>query len=119
MLIAPYNDIETTSAIIDAHHDEMAAVIVEPLQRMISPQPGFLQGLRDITAKYNIPLIFDEVVTGFPVGLGRAPRSSTELHLTYAPWARSWEAATPWRPLWDAATSFRSTTKAPSTPTHL
>ena len=72
MLIAPYNDLDTTSAIIDAHHDELAAVIVEPLQRMISPQPGFLQGLRDITAKHEIPLIFDEVVTGFRLAWGGA-----------------------------------------------
>ncbi len=72
MLIAPYNDIDTTSAIIDAHHDELAAVIVEPLQRMISPQPGFLQGLREITAKHEIPLIFDEVVTGFRLAWGGA-----------------------------------------------
>ena len=72
MLIAPFNDLDTTSAIIDAHHDELAAVIVEPLQRVITPQPGFLQGLRQITAKYDIPLIFDEVVTGFRLAYGGA-----------------------------------------------
>ena len=72
MLIAPFNDLDTTSAIIDAHHDELAAVIVEPLQRIIAPQPGFLQGLRQVTAKHDIPLIFDEVVTGFRVAYGGA-----------------------------------------------
>ena len=72
MLIAPFNDLDTTSAIIDAHHDELAAVIVEPLQRMIAPLPGFLQGLRQITAQHNIPLIFDEVVTGFRLAYGGA-----------------------------------------------
>ena len=72
MLIAPFNDLDTTSAIIEAHHDEMAAVIVEPLQRAIPPQPGFLQGLRDVTARYDIPLIFDEVVTGFRLAYGGA-----------------------------------------------
>ncbi len=72
MLIAPFNDLETTSSIIEAHHDELAAVIVEPLQRIIAPRPGFLQGLREITRRYEIPLIFDEVVTGFRLAYGGA-----------------------------------------------
>jgi glutamate-1-semialdehyde 2,1-aminomutase len=72
MLIAPFNDLDTTSAIIDAHHDELAAIIVEPLQRVLTPQAGFLQGLREVTAKYDIPLIFDEVVTGFRLAYGGA-----------------------------------------------
>ena len=69
MLIAPFNDLDTTTSIIEAHHDELAAVIVEPLQRVIAPQPGFLQGLRQLTARYDIPLIFDEVVHRVPAGL--------------------------------------------------
>ena len=72
MLIAPFNDLDTTTSIIEAHHDELAAVIVEPLQRVIAPQPGFLQGLRQLTARYDIPLIFDEVVTGFRLAYGGA-----------------------------------------------
>jgi glutamate-1-semialdehyde 2,1-aminomutase len=72
MLIAPFNDLDTTTAIIEAHHNELAAVIVEPLQRVIAPQPGFLQGLREVTARYDIPLIFDEVVTGFRLAYGGA-----------------------------------------------
>ncbi len=72
MLIAPFNDLDTTSAIIEAHHDELAAVIVEPLQRMLAPQPGFLQGLRQVTAQHDIPLIFDEVVTGLRLAYGGA-----------------------------------------------
>ena len=72
MLIAPFNDLDTTSAIIDAHHDELAAVIVEPMQRLFTPQPGFLEGLRAITARHDIPLIFDEVVTGFRLAYGGA-----------------------------------------------
>jgi glutamate-1-semialdehyde 2,1-aminomutase len=72
VLIAPFNNIGTTSAIIEAHHDELAAVIIEPLQRTIPPQPGFLQGLRTVTHHYGIPLIFDEVVTGFRLALGGA-----------------------------------------------
>ena len=72
MLIAPFNDLATTEALIQAHHEELAAVIVEPLQRIIAPRPGFLQGLRDLTARYRIPLIFDEVVTGFRLAYGGA-----------------------------------------------
>ncbi|MEC9013415.1 MAG: aminotransferase class III-fold pyridoxal phosphate-dependent enzyme, partial [Chloroflexota bacterium] len=56
MLIAPYNDLATTETIINAHLDDIAAVIVEPVQRVISPRPGFLQGLRDLTNHHNIPL---------------------------------------------------------------
>ena len=71
-LAAPFNDLDTTTAIIEAHHDELGAVIVEPLQRVIAPQPGFLPGLREVTARYGIPLIFDEVVTGFRLAYGGA-----------------------------------------------
>ena len=72
MLIAPFNDIETTSAIIERYHDELAAVIVEPIQRLIPPKPGFLADLRQITKHHEIPLIFDEVVTAFRFALGGA-----------------------------------------------
>src|SRR5581483_8642268 len=67
VLIAPYNDLATVEGIVDTHADELAAVIVEPFQRLIPPQPGFLQGLREITRRHGILLIFDEVVTGFPL----------------------------------------------------
>ena len=72
MLIAPFNDIETTSAIVERHHDEIGGVIVEPFQRLLTPVPGFLEGLRELTKEYGIPLIFDEVVTGFRFSYGGA-----------------------------------------------
>ncbi len=72
VLVAPFNDLETTAAIIRRHHDELAAVIVEPLQRVLPPQPGFLQALRELTEQYEIPLVFDEVVTGFRLAYGGA-----------------------------------------------
>jgi glutamate-1-semialdehyde 2,1-aminomutase len=72
MLIAPFNDLETTSAIIDRHSDELGGVIVEPFQRLLPPKQGFLEGLREITSHYEIPLIFDEVVTGFRFSYGGA-----------------------------------------------
>ncbi len=72
MLIAPFNDLETVESLIREHQDELAGVIVEPFQRLIPPAPGFLQGLRKITAELGIPLIFDEVVTGFRFAYGGA-----------------------------------------------
>jgi glutamate-1-semialdehyde 2,1-aminomutase len=72
VLVAPFNDLETTFAIIEQNHDDLGAVIVEPVQRILEPAPGFLQGLREITERYDIPLIFDEVVTGFRMAYGGA-----------------------------------------------
>ena len=72
VLMAPYNDAETATAMIEKHHDELAAVIVEPMQRILAPKPGFLQALREATAHHQIPLIFDEVVTGFRFAYGGA-----------------------------------------------
>jgi glutamate-1-semialdehyde 2,1-aminomutase len=72
VLIAPYNDIDTVAQIVREHADEIAGVIVEPMQRIINPKPGFHQDLRDLTLKHDIPLIFDEVVTGFRLAYGGA-----------------------------------------------
>ena len=72
MLIAPFNNLEITTAIIETHHDELGGVIIEPFQRLIPPRKGFLEGLREITEHYEIPLIFDEVVTGFRFAYGGA-----------------------------------------------
>ena len=72
MLIAPFNDLETTRAIVERHHDEMAGIIAEPFQRLIPPKPGFLEGLRQLADEFGIPLIFDEVVTGFRFSYGGA-----------------------------------------------
>ena len=72
MLIAPFNDLETTRSIVERHHEEIAGVIVEPFQRLIPPKPGFLQGLRNLADEFGIPLIFDEVVTGFRFAYGGA-----------------------------------------------
>jgi len=72
VLVAPFNDLERTTAIIERHRDELAAVVVEPLQRTVPPRPGFLAGLREATAHHGIALVFDEVVTGFRLALGGA-----------------------------------------------
>lgn len=72
MLIAPFNDAEFARQLIAEHADEIACVIVEPLQRLIPPEPGFLQALREETQKHGIVLVFDEVVTGFRLAYGGA-----------------------------------------------
>jgi glutamate-1-semialdehyde 2,1-aminomutase len=72
VLVAPFNDLEATEEILAQHADELAAVIVEPLQRIIRPQSGFLAGLRELTRRYGVLLIFDEIVTGFRLAYGGA-----------------------------------------------
>jgi glutamate-1-semialdehyde 2,1-aminomutase len=92
MLVAPFNDLETTVGIIDRHHDELAGVIVEPFQRVLPPRPGFLAGLREVTARRGIPLIFDEVVTSFRFAYGGAQEFSGSPPIS-APSARRLAAA--------------------------
>ena len=72
MLIAPYNDSNFVDSLITEHATEIAAIIVEPLQRIIPPAPGFLEALRGLCTQHGILLIFDEVVTGFRFDYGGA-----------------------------------------------
>ncbi|MFC3613804.1 aspartate aminotransferase family protein [Lutimaribacter marinistellae] len=71
MLIAPFNDLDAVAGLLNEHSD-IAAIIVEPLQRIIPAKPGFLQGLRDLCTKHGVLLIFDEIVTGFRLAYGGA-----------------------------------------------
>lgn len=71
MLIAPFNDLAAVEALL-AEHNDVAAIIAEPLQRIIPADPGYLQGLRDLCDKCRILLIFDEIVTGFRMAYGGA-----------------------------------------------
>jgi glutamate-1-semialdehyde 2,1-aminomutase len=72
VLLAPFNDAERAVRIIEQNADELAAVIVEPLERVLVPAPGFLEALREVTSRNGIVLIFDEVVTGFRIAWGGA-----------------------------------------------
>lgn len=72
MLIAPFNDLDFIRSLLAEHGDDVAGIIVEPLQRIIPPAPGFLHALREEADKYGICLIFDEVVTGFRFSYGGA-----------------------------------------------
>jgi glutamate-1-semialdehyde 2,1-aminomutase len=73
-LLAPYNDLDAVKALFAARPD-IAAVIVEPVagnMGLVLPKPGFLEGLREITAAHGALLIFDEVITGFRLAYGGA-----------------------------------------------
>jgi glutamate-1-semialdehyde 2,1-aminomutase len=71
----PFNSIAAVEAAFHAHGGKIAAVIVEPVagnMGCVPPAPGFLEALRDLTARHGSLLIFDEVMTGFRVALGGA-----------------------------------------------
>ncbi len=73
----PYNSISAVEQTFAAHGDKIAAVIVEPVvgnMGCIPPAPGFLEALRERTARHGALLIFDEVMTGFRVALGGAQK---------------------------------------------
>src|SRR5579872_1512376 len=72
VLVAPFNDAARAASLIEQYASELAAVIVEPLERVLVPVPGFLETLRDVTRRHGIVLIFDEVVTGFRIAWGGA-----------------------------------------------
>jgi len=74
-LVAEFNDIDSVRLLLEANVGEVAAVIVEPIagnMGVVTPQPGFLEGLRDLTTEHGALLIFDEVISGFRVALGGA-----------------------------------------------
>ena len=74
-LVVPYNDIDAFARLAGERGREIACVIVEPVAAnmgVVPPRPGYLEGLREITTRHGILLIFDEVITGFRVALGGA-----------------------------------------------
>ena len=73
-IVVPYNHPMALEKVFD-EHDDIAAVIIEPIagnMGVVAPLPGFLGGVRDLTARHGALLIFDEVMTGFRVGYGGA-----------------------------------------------
>ena len=72
VLVAPFNETAAVVAMIERHAHELAAVIVEPLQRVLLPEPGFLEAVREATRRHGIVLVFDEIVTGFRIAWGGA-----------------------------------------------
>jgi glutamate-1-semialdehyde 2,1-aminomutase len=72
---ARFNDIDQFREIVETQGNDIACVIVEPIagnMGVVPPKPGFLEGLRELTARHGIVLIFDEVITGFRVAYGGA-----------------------------------------------
>lgn len=69
----PFNDADALECLLEAHPQGFAAVIVEPAGGQ-EPAPGFLQRLREVTQRCGALLIFDEIVTGFRIGLGGAQK---------------------------------------------
>lgn len=70
MLVCPYNDLDTLKKIVAEHGRELAAIIVEPVQRIIPAKPEFLEGIQKICRENDIVFILDEVVTGFRLCYG-------------------------------------------------
>lgn len=74
-IVLPYNDLESVRELFAVRGQEVAAVILEPVAAnmgVVLPEPGFLEGIRELTARHGALLIFDEVVTGFRLGYGGA-----------------------------------------------
>ncbi len=74
-LTAPYNDLEAVKALFAENPGEIAGVILEPVvgnAGFITPEPGFLEGIREITRDNGALLVFDEVMTGFRISYGGA-----------------------------------------------
>ncbi len=74
-LTAPYNDLDAVKEVYEKFPGEIAAIILEPVAAnmgVILPKDGFLQGLRRLSTQHGSLLIFDEVITGFRLGLGGA-----------------------------------------------
>lgn len=74
-IVAPYNDIEAVRAIFQQVGSQIACIIVEPIagnMGVVAPEPGFLEGLREVCDEYGALLIFDEVISGFRAALGGA-----------------------------------------------
>jgi glutamate-1-semialdehyde 2,1-aminomutase len=76
VVVLPFNNIDASVELIERHSDELAAVILEPVTGFMTgcvpAEPDFLLALRDVTRRNRIPLIYDEIVTGFRLALGGA-----------------------------------------------
>lgn len=74
-VICPFNDAEAVVEVFQRYPDQVAAVLLEPVagnMGLVPPRPGYLEILREVTAKHGAILVFDEVMTGFRLALGGA-----------------------------------------------
>jgi glutamate-1-semialdehyde 2,1-aminomutase len=72
LLVAPYNNLEAARQIVAQNASELAAIIMEPLQRCTPPEEGYLAGIRALCDEFGLLLVYDEVVTGFRLAYGGA-----------------------------------------------
>src|SRR5262249_56749240 len=76
VVVLPWNDIDQVAPVVREHAADLAAVILEPVPFSniggVEPDPEFLRALRELTGQYGTLLVFDEVITGFRLGLGGA-----------------------------------------------
>jgi glutamate-1-semialdehyde 2,1-aminomutase len=73
--VLPWNDLEAVRRVLETEGDHIAAVLMEPMMMnagAIAPRPGYLEGVRDICRNHGVILVYDEVITGFRLGLGGA-----------------------------------------------
>jgi glutamate-1-semialdehyde 2,1-aminomutase len=78
-VVLPWNDLAAVERTLASRAETVAAVLTEPVMcnsGCIPPRPGFLEGLRDLCDRYGVLLVFDEVITGFRLGLGGAQAHS-------------------------------------------
>jgi glutamate-1-semialdehyde 2,1-aminomutase len=74
-LLIPYNDLDSLRKLLERQATEIACIVVEPIagnMGCVPPLPGYLQGLRDLCDRFDVLLLFDEVMTGFRVSRGGA-----------------------------------------------
>jgi glutamate-1-semialdehyde 2,1-aminomutase len=74
-LVAPWNDLDAVSEVIDRHGDDICAVLMEPMMLnagAIPPRPGYLESVKELCRRCGALLIFDEVITGFRLAPGGA-----------------------------------------------
>ncbi|MDG1172814.1 MAG: glutamate-1-semialdehyde 2,1-aminomutase, partial [Opitutales bacterium] len=72
-IVLPYNDLDAVAATLSSNQEKVAAIIIEPYPAncgLILPMDGYLEGLRSLCTEHGVVLIFDEVMTGFRIGLG-------------------------------------------------
>lgn len=74
-VVQPYNDLDAIRTLFEAQGSEIAAIILEPVagnMGCVPPEPGYLEGLRELCTAHGVVLVFDEVMTGFRVAPGGA-----------------------------------------------
>ncbi len=67
----PYNDAAALEYLLNENKDKVAAIVLEPMA-LTQPEPGFLEAVRDLATRHEVVLVFDEIITGFRIGMGGA-----------------------------------------------